>query len=262
MPIQEKILNNFSRAAMTYDDHACVQALTAKQLIENIRHEMTDLIEGPVLELGCGTGFLTCELANLFRERQLLASDLSEAMLAKCQSRLKSDAQNLQFQIMDASSLLEPDCYALIVSSFALQWLPDLKHSLVGLIRSLRPQGKLIFSLPSNKSFQQWKVLCRKTSVPFTGNDLPSGDDIVQVARENGAEITCYEESFTIGYTSMLDFFQALKRSGAATQVTGRQLLPQQLKALLKSAEQEGPGFSITYHVLRTTIVKDGGRYS
>ena len=97
---KETIAINFGRAAHIYDVQAHLQRQCAHQLLsfldETCRRDGTDLPDGPILEIGCGTGFITQHLINRFlsksltpqhqpRKHSLLITDLSAKMVEFCQ---------------------------------------------------------------------------------------------------------------------------------------------------------------------------------
>ena len=53
-----RVVENFSRSASTYDCHAEEQRAGAATLAKCAAECAENLVEGPVLEIGCGTGFL------------------------------------------------------------------------------------------------------------------------------------------------------------------------------------------------------------
>ena len=76
----------FGRAAREYEAHATVQQHTAIRLAEQI----ADLPLPPqprVLEIGCGTGLLTRELAYRLGPADWTITDLAPAMLAAVRRR-------------------------------------------------------------------------------------------------------------------------------------------------------------------------------
>ena len=66
-----RVVENFSRSASTYDCHAEEQRAGAATLAKCAAECAEDLVEGPVLEIGCGTGFLSASLAALFPRASL-----------------------------------------------------------------------------------------------------------------------------------------------------------------------------------------------
>ena len=70
----------FGRAAARYEAHAPAQRAAARRLAEDIAR--LDLPPRPrILEIGCGTGLLTRELARRLGPADWMLTDISPAML-------------------------------------------------------------------------------------------------------------------------------------------------------------------------------------
>ena len=75
-----------------------------------------------ILELGCGTGYLTALLRERFPEAAIEAVDFAPAMIARARERVP----DARFVVADIEELeLEPESYDLIVSSATVQWLTE-----------------------------------------------------------------------------------------------------------------------------------------
>lgn len=88
----------FSSAADTYDDSAGLQREVAERLAGRIAG--LPLPGQPrILEIGCGTGFLSRALCSL-NPSALVVTDISQAMLARCRETL-GDIRTARFLTMD-----------------------------------------------------------------------------------------------------------------------------------------------------------------
>jgi len=100
-----------------------------------------------VLDVGCGDGGLTVELARRVSNGQVLGIDSSAAMIAHaCEAHPETDHPNLRFRQMDARSIDLPAMFDLVFSNAALHWVPDHRAFLQGAARALRAGGRLIVS--------------------------------------------------------------------------------------------------------------------
>ena len=69
----EAIAASFGAAAHTYDDYALVQEQCARQLVAFLNDKgMEKLPPAPILEIGCGTGFLSEQLLGSYGDRHRL----------------------------------------------------------------------------------------------------------------------------------------------------------------------------------------------
>ena len=99
-----------------------------------------------VLEVAAGTGRVTRHLlAALPPDAQLLATDLSEAMLA-CAAAAVTDPR-VTWHAADAQALPAPDgTVDVVVCQFGLMFVPDQDRALAEMRRVLRPGGVLLLS--------------------------------------------------------------------------------------------------------------------
>jgi SAM-dependent methyltransferase len=107
-----------------------------------------ELLSGPrqhVLEIGCGTGLFTAELAST--GQQITAIDISPVLLARARKRVTAD--NVVFALENAYATMFPDaCFDAIVGSSCLHHL-ELKKALQEFYRLLKPGGGIMFTEPN-----------------------------------------------------------------------------------------------------------------
>lgn len=107
--------------------------------------EVATKVEGlEVLELAAGTGLVTRELAR--SARRVVATDLSEGMLAVLRGRLNAQgATNVEVCAADATALdFEDASFDAVVMANLLHLLPDPGAALREVLRVLRPGGLLL----------------------------------------------------------------------------------------------------------------------
>jgi trans-aconitate 2-methyltransferase len=97
-----------------------------------------------VVDLGCGTGELTCALHEQLGAADTLGLDNSREMLAKAPS-----ARGLRFQNGSIESF-EGKNLDLIFSNAALHWIPDHERLFARLTKMLAPGGQLAVQMPAN----------------------------------------------------------------------------------------------------------------
>lgn len=92
-----------------------------------------------ILDLGCGTGDLTAQIAA--SGAQVVGLDASEAMLAAARKKYPA----LTFLHGDATKLPTPEqAFDAVFSNAVLHWIPDLTPVAQGLARVLRPGGRFV----------------------------------------------------------------------------------------------------------------------
>src|SRR5262249_32928360 len=91
-----------------------------------------------ILDLGCGTGMLTAEIAA--RGAEVVGVDRSEEMVA--QARKKFPA--LRFDVMNARELRFNGEVDAVFSNAVLHWIPEAEQVIAGVARALRLGGRFI----------------------------------------------------------------------------------------------------------------------
>ncbi len=252
---KEKIAKNFSKGVENYLYHSQVQKKCADKLLQIAQNYSNSLPEGPILEIGCGTGFITQELLKKFPTHSKDIIDISDEMLKYCAKNLQISEQQknlIQFRQTDGETLkAEPNTYAAIISSFTIQWFQDLINSLNRLINTLQPQGVLLVAFPNDKSFPEWKKMCDQLKLPFTRNQLPNTIELVQKLSIPLHKIYIYEEKVSINYNNAADFFKSLKIIGAGCNVKQEKLSISQMKELINywNNQYYPKNIEITYDV-------------
>ena len=97
------------------------------------------------IDLGCGTGELTRQLADALPEGDVLGIDSSAEMLERAQAQARP---GLQFARGDLRELT--GTWDLIFSHAVIQWVPDHETLIPDLLDCLNPGGQLVIQLPSN----------------------------------------------------------------------------------------------------------------
>ncbi len=99
-----------------------------------------------IVDLGCGTGYLTRQLAARFPDAATVGLDSDAAMLAKA----ARDASGVTWELGDIGQW-RPDGHPdLIFSNAALHWLPDHTTLFPRLAGYLAPGGVLAVQMPRN----------------------------------------------------------------------------------------------------------------
>ncbi len=265
--IKAQIAAAFGRSHTTYDDQARVQARCARMLLRILDDQIGELPPGPVLELGCGTGFLSQGLWERFgRWHPLEITDVSEAMLGRCQVRLGSmlgstlGPAKAKFYLLDGEAIPpKAGPYALIASNFAVQWFQDPQGSVVKLLQSLQPGGWLLLSFPSCHSFRQWRQQCEQLALPYPANPLPNPTPMIAALWGQAQDFMFEQHFLPLVYPSAIAFLQHFKAIGAATPVTAtvpsNRLSPRQLRQLIRTWDQQSPGqIEVDYHAVLLAI--------
>jgi SAM-dependent methyltransferase len=117
---------------------------------EEYRHRLYDRVglssKERVLDVGCGTGIITRDLAEL-SAGEVIGIDLDEAKLEEARRSL-GEVDGLSFQVADAQSLpFDDGAFDLVVFNIVLVYVPDKQRALNEMARVTRPGGHVLASL-------------------------------------------------------------------------------------------------------------------
>jgi len=98
-----------------------------------------------VLDIGCGDGKLTMEIANRVRHGSVLGIDKSADMIRFASELFRPEAfPNLRFTLLDACDLNFSQEFDVVFSNAALHWISDHLSLLQRIKKSLKYGGKVI----------------------------------------------------------------------------------------------------------------------
>jgi len=122
-----------------------------------------------VLELGCGTGYFTRELAR--SEAEIVAVDLSPELLEIAKAH--SSTPNIRYEIQNACALRCADAvFDSVVGSSVLHHL-DIKKALPEIYRVLKQHGRIYFTEPNMLNPQ----IAIQKNVPWVKRKLGDSPD-------------------------------------------------------------------------------------
>jgi len=124
--------------AAEYEKHSSSQQQWAHDLIRTLKLAGDERI----LDIGCGDGKVTAELAVLVPRGHVLGIDSSENMVAFAHRRFPpTHYPNLQFRWGNATRPAYRGEFDLVVSFASLHWVSDHRAVLSGIKQSLKPGG-------------------------------------------------------------------------------------------------------------------------
>ena len=260
---KSRVVENFSRNVSTYDCNAEEQRVGAATLAKCAAECAEDLVEGPVLEIGCGTGFLSTSLAALFPRRRLELTDLAPAMVAHCRQKMAAEVEvthpDIRYRVLDGERLASEGHYALICASFVVHWFADLRAGLQQLLAALKPGGRLLCSYPGAGSYAEWHHQCARQGVPCSANALPDLASVARVFADESVAMRQWEQVITLRFPTAQAFLRHLKRTGAHTSARLSALGPAQLRQLLRDWDRDCPnGVEITCSIHYVSVEKAG----
>jgi trans-aconitate 2-methyltransferase len=103
-----------------------------------------------ILDIGCGNGKTTAEIAARVPQGAVVGVDASAGMVAfSAAHRDPALNPNLQFAVADARHLPYQHEFDLVVSFNALHWIPDQAKALQSIHSSVKPDGRVQLRLVS-----------------------------------------------------------------------------------------------------------------
>lgn len=101
-----------------------------------------------VLDLGCGDGKVTAEIALNLKRGGVHGIDSSPEMIDLAKKTFsKEKYPNLSFELCDARELNFNEEFDVVFSNAALHWILDQKKVLNGIKRSLKPGGRCVIQM-------------------------------------------------------------------------------------------------------------------
>jgi trans-aconitate 2-methyltransferase len=173
----EKASRRVSWDPAAYAANSASQQSWARELIAGLHlrgHEH-------IVDVGCGDGKVTAELARAVPRGAVLGVDASPEMIGFARAAFPpSNHANLRFEIMDARALRLEAAFDLVFSNAALHWVDDHPAFLRGAAAGLRPGGRLVVScggkgnaqdvfvtLRAEIRLKRWKPFFRKIEKPY-----------------------------------------------------------------------------------------------
>ncbi|WP_070963024.1 malonyl-ACP O-methyltransferase BioC [Vibrio sonorensis] len=243
---KQKIADSFSKAAMTYDQHAAFQRDVGTRLLNLLP---ANLKGKQVLDLGCGTGYFS----QLLRERGAIVTclDLSPIMLEVAKSRCGE--VGVSYQVGDAEQLpFDSDSFDMVFSSLALQWCDDLSVPLKEIKRVVKPQGRAGFATLLDGSLAELKQAWGKIDTYQHVNEFVSFNQVKVALAQSGCHSHHLDlPTMVVWYPTAISLMRDLKGIGA-NHVSERSPKPL-CRNSLKKIEQEYLGYANQQGLLPAT---------
>ncbi|HEY5160231.1 MAG TPA: malonyl-ACP O-methyltransferase BioC [Gaiellaceae bacterium] len=248
---KEAIQRRFERAADAYDIFSVVQRGMAKRLVERIEREPSS-----ILDLGCGTGYLTELLSKRFPQAQIVAVDFAPAMIERARKRVPG----ARFLICDIEELEpEPGSYDLIASNATVQWLTEPEQTLARLVDSLSAAGEMQLATFGPRTFWELDQVLGELGCE-RGLDLPPAqkwETLLAGAGISRIRAHSCEERFS--YPDCAAFLRSVKSSGAgyAPHVLAPGALAEGMRRYDKTFSN-GSGVNVTYEIVTLSAERSG----
>lgn len=178
-----------------------------EELVETLKLRPADRI----VDLGCGSGENTVELARRVPSGFVFGVDSSAAMIGHAQKLRAGLApalrQRVRFVRGDIAKWRPREEYSVVFSNAALQWLPDHRAAFAACFRALVPDGRLAVQMPANRDETAqatiaelareapWSAKLGRLRLP-SENVAPAETYGAMLAEVGFAEVDCYYRVF------------------------------------------------------------------
>jgi malonyl-CoA O-methyltransferase len=250
----------FAAAAQTYHEESSLQRAVAQKLAATMlpRGEIES-----VLEIGCGTGFLTELLRRHFPLALIDAVDIARPMIDLARERI-GECGRIRWHVADARQFCLDRDFHLIISSSALHWMTPVSETVKRLAGMLEPGGDLVSALMVKGTLEELHAartrLFPNKTVPVC---LPGAEEILEAIAAAGLRTrSSREEVLRERYGSAREFFLSLNRQGVTGAAnSGCKLLNRaELRKLIGYYDQRfsasAGGVFATYRILYATARK------
>jgi len=137
-------MSDYKWDADDYEKHSKSQQLWARELIQKLNISGDESI----LDIGCGDGKVTAEIASLLNSGRITGIDSSPEMISLAKSNFPGTInKNIHFGIMDASSMSFTNEFDIVFSNAVLHWIQDHRPVLKGIFSSLKKGGTALLQM-------------------------------------------------------------------------------------------------------------------
>jgi trans-aconitate 2-methyltransferase len=164
-----------------------------------------------IVDLGCGSGENTVELARRAPRGRAIGIDSSAAMIEAANKVLAAvepeTRRRLGFMRGDIREFNAAGQYDVVFSNAALQWVSGHREIFTRIFAALKPAGRVVVQMPKNDAEttqvtilqladeSPWREILQKVTVPSQG--VPGPQRYIELLGEIGfAQVECYEHVF------------------------------------------------------------------
>lgn len=207
--IDKKLVEEcFRKSIVTYKSHATVQQDITLRLINQL-DQFPDISFNNVLEIGCGTGFLTKELVERYPVKHFFINDLVADFEDDIRELVgQKQDRNIDYLVGDIEEIDIPQNLDVIISTSTFQWITQIKELFDKLQHHLSSNGYLIFSTFGINNFNEIK------SIEKIGLYYYSFEEIKNRLKQNFTLLYAGEEEIVKHFEGPRAVLQHIKQTG------------------------------------------------
>ena len=237
----------FSNSVATYDTHAIIQTQAASLLFERLSSLKTP---SRILDIGCGTGRHSLQLATRFPTSTIIACDTAPEMIRYAQDHHAHP--NISYH--KTSFVTSKTPYDLIFSNASFQWVSHLDELFETLRSSLSPKGQILFSCFGPDTYNELaatlsSVLEKPVQLP--AQTFADGETLLSSIPRSFQQISLEQYRLTQSFESLMALLRTIKYTGTQGHpFQGRQLWTPSLIQRLETTYRDTFGhLQVTYQI-------------
>lgn len=246
---QARVAYAFSRAAPRYDALASAQRQIGQRLWDSLPDNAYK-----ILDVGCGTGYWTQQLAERYPCAQVSGLDLAPGMLAQARQRY---GDGIHWQQGDAVALpFGRHAFDLVFSNLAIQWCRDIDAVMAELSRVLTPGGQAHITTLLPGTLEEIAFAWQR---PEALLQTPNHASVEQAMAKSG--LTISQQTATVErfyYPDLQAVMASIKGVGAQLPRSNSRLTRADITAAKARFEQlrQPEGLPVSYHCLTLQLEK------
>lgn len=203
------IHKRFAKSLNTYEQQADIQMHIAKTLAQKAAVYLPAVCDC-LLEIGCGTGFLTREVLSHISASKLYLNDL----VAELSERINQVTGNFgkQTEVVfipgDAQKITFPDSMQGVLSASTLQWISNQADFFRKINDALQPGGIFLFNTFGSNNFHEIKTLMD------AGLHYPDKTELQEMLSPSFEMLEMWEETHIRCFDSPRDILRHLQETG------------------------------------------------
>ena len=200
-------MNKYEYLLMNFD---FVRYFYLRSIVKNLFQISQLLPDKKILEIGCGNGVGSKHVFDIFKPRELIATDLDARLVNIAQK--KNNGGNIKFEVGNATSLrFQNNEFDAVLGLSVIHHIPNWKDCIDELHRIIKPRGLLILKELSIETFETPFGKLSRQIVSHPYDSMFSKKEFLEYIQRKGFEI-CECQSHSIPFF-LNDYFLVAKKT-------------------------------------------------
>jgi malonyl-CoA O-methyltransferase len=255
MTLTYEIIKVFNQHAAEYELAAKAQQEIGKRLLERLYY--LKISPQRILDVGCGPGFFSRELALMYPKAQIVGLDLAQLMLVEARKKY-SWRRKWPLVVGDMNAMpFITGTFDLVFANQTIHWGGTLSQVFRELNRVMKPNGCLMFTTLGPDTFKELRAAWASVNDYAHVNEFPDMHDVGDCLMfECFLEPVMDMELLSVHYNSLNSLLKSLKAQGVKNinaernqGLTGKKSWKKFEQNYLELRTESGK-FSLTYEVI------------